>query len=178
MCCARCGEEGSAEVHPLLLLFCTFIKRKDQSIWISHLGLGKSRPALTIAPNIVERKVMSYLAPEMVQRFLNERWRISHSDDGSCLLCLVDYPNLVTDLKIPLYGRFSRHYMFLILKIYWLIDWLIAMLGLRFCARAFSSCGKRGPLFIGVCGPLTIVASLAAERRLQTRRLSSCGSRA
>ena len=59
-----------------------------------------------------------------------------------------------------------------------LIDWLIAMLGLRFCARAFSSCGKRGPLFIAVCGPLTIVASLVAEHRLQTRRLSNCGSRA
>ena len=61
---------------------------------------------------------------------------------------------------------------------YWLIDWLIAMLGLRFCARAFSSCGKRGPLFITVRGPLTIAASLAAEHRLQTRRLSNCGSRA
>ena len=34
------------------------------------------------------------------------------------------------------------------------------MLGLRFCARAFSSCGKRGPLFIAVRGPLTIAASL------------------
>ena len=52
------------------------------------------------------------------------------------------------------------------------------MLGLRFCARAFSSCGKRGPLFIAVRGPLTIVASLAAEHRLQMRRLSNCGSRA
>ena len=52
------------------------------------------------------------------------------------------------------------------------------MLGLRFCARAFSSCGKWGPLFIVVCGPLTIAASLVAEHRLQTRRLSSCGSRA
>ena len=52
------------------------------------------------------------------------------------------------------------------------------MLGLRFCARAFSSCGKRGPLFIMVRGPLTIAASLVAEHRLQTRRLSSCGSRA
>ena len=52
------------------------------------------------------------------------------------------------------------------------------MLGLRFCARAFSSCGKRGPLFIAVRGPLTIVASLVAEQRLQTRRLSSCGPRA
>ena len=46
----------------------------------------------------------------------------------------------------------------------------MAVLGLRFCARAFSSCGK--------WGPLTIAASLVAEHRLQTRRLSSCGSRA
>ena len=54
----------------------------------------------------------------------------------------------------------------------------MAVLGLRFRARAFSSCGKWGPLFIAVRGPLTIAASLAAEHRLQTRRLSSCGSRA
>ena len=53
----------------------------------------------------------------------------------------------------------------------------MAVLGLRFCARAFSSCGKRGSLFIAVHGPLTIAASLVAEHRLQTRRLSSCGSR-
>ena len=59
----------------------------------------------------------------------------------------------------------------------------MAVLGLRFCVRAFSSCGERGPLLIAVRGPLTIAASLVAEhrlqtRRLQTRRLSSCGSRA
>ena len=54
----------------------------------------------------------------------------------------------------------------------------LAVLGLRFCARAFSSWGKRGPLFIAVRGPLTVAASLVAEHRLQTRRLSSCGSRA
>ena len=54
----------------------------------------------------------------------------------------------------------------------------MAVLGLRFCARAFSSCGKRGTLFIAVRGPLTIAASLVAEHRLQTRRLSNCGSRA
>ena len=35
----------------------------------------------------------------------------------------------------------------------------MAVLGLRFCARAFSSCGKWGPLFIAVRGPLTIAAS-------------------
>ena len=52
------------------------------------------------------------------------------------------------------------------------------MLGLRFCARAFSSCGERGPLVIAVRGPLTSAASPVAEHRLQMRRLSSCGSRA
>ena len=53
----------------------------------------------------------------------------------------------------------------------------MAVLGLRFCAWAFSS-GKWGPLFIAVHGPLTVAASPVAEHKLQTRRLSSCGSRA
>ena len=54
----------------------------------------------------------------------------------------------------------------------------MAVLGLRFCTRAFARCSKRGPLFIAVRGPLTIAASLVAEPRLQMRRLSNCGSRA
>ena len=54
----------------------------------------------------------------------------------------------------------------------------MAVLGLRFRVRAFSSCGKWGPLFIAVRGPLTVMASLVVEHRLQMRRLSSCGSRA
>ena len=54
----------------------------------------------------------------------------------------------------------------------------MAVLGLRFCARAFSSCGEWGPLLIAVRGPLTIAASPVAEHRLQTCRLSNCGPRA
>ena len=54
----------------------------------------------------------------------------------------------------------------------------MAVLGLHFCGRAFSSCGKWGPLFIAVRGPLIIAASHVAEHRLQTRKLSNCGSRA
>ena len=54
----------------------------------------------------------------------------------------------------------------------------MVVFGLRFCARALSSCGKQGPLFIAGHGPLTIAASFVAEHRLQTRRLSNCGSRA
>ena len=70
--------------------------------------------------------------------------------------------------------RTFQKYFFLNLFIYP----SMAVLGLRFCARALSSCGKWGPLFIAVRGPLTVTASLVAEHRLQTRRLSSRGSRA
>ena len=68
----------------------------------------------------------------------------------------------------------NYYYYYLILFIFL----FMAVLGLRFCARAFSGCGKRGPLFIAVRGPLTIAASLVAEHTLQTCRLSNCGSRA
>ena len=69
---------------------------------------------------------------------------------------------------------------FFLNKFYTLFIYLIclAVLGLRFWAWAFSSCGEWGPLFIAVRGPLSVAASLVAEHRLQTRRLSSCGSRA
>ena len=42
----------------------------------------------------------------------------------------------------------------------------LAAMGLRCCARAFSSCGERGLLFDAVHGLLTVVASLVAEHRL------------
>ena len=61
---------------------------------------------------------------------------------------------------------------------YYFFIYFLAVLGLRCCTRAFSSYDERGPLFITVRGPLTIAASLVAEDRLQTHRLSSCGTRA
>ena len=55
----------------------------------------------------------------------------------------------------------------------WLIDLFIlfyllflAVLGLRCCTRAFSSCGERGLLFVAVRGLLIAVASLVAEHGL------------
>ena len=64
----------------------------------------------------------------------------------------------------------------------------LAVLGLRCCARALSSCVERGLLFLAVHGLLIAVASLVAEHGLQAcglraavvvaRRLSSCGARA
>ena len=70
--------------------------------------------------------------------------------------------------------RLLDHMVVLLLFIYL----FLTVLGLRFCARAFSSCGERRPLFIAVRGPLSVAASPVAEHRLQMRRLSSCGSRA
>ena len=75
-------------------------------------------------------------------------------------------------------NRYKRQLFFFVCLFVLNFYLFMAVLGLRFCARAFSSCGMRGPLFIAVRGPLTVVASLVAEHRLQTRRLSSCGARA
>ena len=50
-------------------------------------------------------------------------------------------------------------FFFFFFLIYLFIYLFMAVLGLHFCARAFSSCGKRGPLFIAMRGPLTVAAS-------------------
>ena len=102
------------------------------------------------------------------------------------MLCTI----IVTFISRVVFGSYSRllqhqflsqtrgHFFFKFLFIYLFIYLCMAVLGLRFCARAFSSCGEWGALFIAVRGSLTVVASLVAEHGLQTRRLSSCGSRA
>ena len=77
-----------------------------------------------------------------------------------------------------LFFNFLKNLIRFFKKFIYFIYLFLAVLGLRFCARAFSSCGEWGPLFIMVRGPLTVTASLVVEHKLQTRRLSSCGSRA
>ena len=61
----------------------------------------------------------------------------------------------------------------------------MAALGLRCWARAFSSCGEQGSLFVAVRGPLMRWLLLLQSTALGTwasvvvaRRLSSCGLRA
>ena len=72
---------------------------------------------------------------------------------------------------------FSGKYIYIFFSNFYLFIYLfMAGLGLRFCVRAFSSRGKWGPLFIAVRWPLTAAAPPVAEHRLQTRRLSNCGS--
>ena len=50
--------------------------------------------------------------------------------------------------------------------IFYLYYLFLAVLGLCCCARAFSTCGEQGLLFIAVRGLLIMVASLVAEHRL------------
>ena len=68
----------------------------------------------------------------------------------------------------------------------YLFIYLLAALGLRCCAWAFSSCGERGLLFVAVCGLLIAVASLCCRAQalgtwaavVVACGLSSCGTRA
>ena len=91
--------------------------------------------------------------------------------------------SFIVEYKLPKLALITvsqpkSYLFFFLIFIYLFIYLFMAVLGLRFCARAFSSCGKWGPLFIAVHRPLTIAASTVVEHRLQTRRLSNCGSRA
>ena len=77
------------------------------------------------------------------------------------------------------------YFIFIFKNIYLINLFILAVPGLRcsiwdllIVTCVLLSCGKRGPLFIAVRRPLTIAASLVAEHKLQTRRLSNCGSRA
>ena len=89
----------------------------------------------------------------------------------------LNHKNILMKISVAIF-LYIYIFFFYFLFIYLFFYLFLAVLGLRFCARAFSSCGKRGPLFITVRGHLTIAASLVVEHRLQTRRLSNCGSRA
>ena len=85
--------------------------------------------------------------------------------------------SIVNRAAMYMHGMYLCQYLFIYLFFKILFIYLfLAVLGLRFCARAFSSCSEWGPLFIAVRGPLTVAAPLVEEHRLQMRRLSSCGS--
>ena len=70
----------------------------------------------------------------------------------------IKFHNLKKNQKIYFY-KFIYLFLFL------------AVLGLCCCARAFSSRGEQGLLFVAVLGLLIAVASLVAEHRLQARGL-------
>ena len=69
----------------------------------------------------------------------------------------------------PVYPALAGGFFFFFFKFlffYLFIYLFMAVLDLRFCARAFSSCGERGLLFVEVCGLLIAVTSLVVEHGL------------
>ena len=70
---------------------------------------------------------------------------------------------ILISVHIAFHLIMMRLFLFLFFFLVLFIYLFLSVLGLRFCARAFSSCGKRGPLFIAVRGSLTIAASLVGS---------------
>ncbi|KAM9051080.1 sorting nexin-31 isoform 2-T2 [Megaptera novaeangliae] len=141
-------------------------------------------------PTEVQRQKLEALQKEDNQtKFLELSQEVRHYGYVQLGPCTCDYPepgcgtvlsvgNNEISCCITLPGNQTQDVIFQMNRVKcWQVTFL-AVLGLRFCARAFSICGEKGPLFIAVRGPLTTAAPPVAEHRLQTRRLSSCGSQA
>ena len=64
----------------------------------------------------------------------------------------------LSHLSLNLLIYFKNKFIYLFL--------FLAVLGLRSCEQAFSSCGEWGLLFVAVCGLLVVVSSLVAEHGL------------
>ena len=62
--------------------------------------------------------------------------------------------------------RASLLLFFFLINLFICLFLFLAVLVLRCCVRAFSSCGERGLLFVAVHGLLIVVASLVAEQGL------------
>ena len=83
-----------------------------------------------------------------------------------CLCCISELPCRVND------PQSKKHpvellFFFFNFKIYlFILNLFLAVLGLRCCVRAFSSCGERGLLFAAVHWLLIAVASLVVEHGL------------
>ena len=74
----------------------------------------------------------------------------------------------VTSINLLLCTRILKvvSFFFLIFIYFILFLFFLAVLGLRRCTQAFSSCGEQGLLLVAVRGPLIAVSSPAAEHRL------------
>ena len=81
--------------------------------------------------------------------------------------CLHRLTHKGLSFTVAIFFFFFNIYLFILLffKIN-LFIYFLAALGLRCCARAFSSCSERGLLFVAVHGLLIVVTSLVAEHGL------------
>ena len=87
-------------------------------------------------------------------------WLLSHQIlKFPTLLSLYFYGGIYLFILSFFFFKPESKYLFIYL--------FMAVLDLRFCARAFSSCGERGPLFITVRGPLSFCRAQAPDAQAQ-----------
>ena len=91
---------------------------------------------------------------------------ISHIPTVCCQNQEIDVGTIQsTQVQIFGFQRFGGIF-FVFFLIFIFLIYFLAVLGLRCCTRAFSSCCEQGPLFVAVRGLLIAVAPLVAEHGL------------
>ena len=97
-----------------------------------------------------------------------------------CLFSIISQClDIIGAQKMPILSHESINTFFFFLIIYFYLFIYLWLCWVFVSVRGLSpAAASGGSLFIAMRGPLTIMASLVAEHRLQTRRLSNCGSRA
>ena len=91
-------------------------------------------------------------------------WLLTYSSYDPWTLCCLSLPDTLESINV-IYFFFLFFFCFFYLFIYLFIYLFMAALGLRFCARAFSRCGKWG-------------ATLHRGARASHHRGLSCGAQA
>ena len=101
-------------------------------------------------------------------RWQDNEWHVLERFSSPIIQMKSFEASFIWKVSLPVSAFFFFLEIGVYLFIYLFIYLFLAVLGLCFCVRAFSSCGKRGPLFIAVRGPLTVAASLVVEHKLQS----------
>ena len=116
------------------------------------------------------------------------KWAHAWFSPGLLVTCILDFLSSTSIYYVCNNEKLSFQKGTIIINFFLInlfIYLFLAALGLRCCAWAFSSCSKRGLLFVAVHGLLIVVASHCGAWALGTRAsvvvahgLSTCGSRA
>ena len=104
---------------------------------------------------------------------LTTRWAASFHRSRRLAFLLLKSSHSVS-LSLTFHSDWEGFFSFSISLVgffFFLIFLFLAVLGLRCCARASSTCGEQGLLFVVVHGLLIAVAPLVAEHGLQARGL-------
>ena len=137
--------EGHLVVSTLWLLWIVLLWRFVYSIWVPFfISLG------SISRSRISGSYGNSMFFEEPPNFFYSACIHSHQQCMRILISPYPYQHLLFSIFLSIFVLFL----------------FLTMLCLRCCAWAFSSCSKRGLLFVAVHGLLFAVASLVAEHRL------------